>query len=47
MKLEELARILRLISANAEMPAFTIAEHLPFEAEGLRKLFADLPLFSR
>ena len=46
MTIEELGRILRLVAAHAETPAFTIAEYLPFEAERLAKMFESLPLFS-
>ena len=46
MTIEELGRILRLVSEKSETPAFTIAEYLPFEAERLAKMFEALPLFT-
>lgn len=46
MTIEELGRILRLVSEKSDTPAFTIAEYLPFEAERLAKMFEALPLFT-
>lgn len=46
MTIEELGRILRLVSEKSETPAFTIAEYLPFGAERLAKMFDGLPLFT-
>ena len=46
MTIEELGRILRLVSEKSETPAFTIAEYLPFEPERLAKMFEALPLFT-
>lgn len=46
MTIEELGRILRLVSEKSETPAFTIAEYLPFAAERLAKMFEALPLFT-
>ena len=46
MTIEELGRILRLVSEKVETPAFTIAEYLPFEAERLANVFESLPLFT-
>lgn len=46
MTIEELGRILRLVSEQSDTPAFTIAEYLPFEAERLAKMFEALPLFT-
>ena len=46
MTMEELAGILKLITENAEVPGFTIAEYLPFEAERLQHLFAGISLFT-
>lgn len=46
MTIEELGRILRIVSEKVETPAFTIAEYLPFEAERLAKVFESLPLFT-
>lgn len=44
--IEELGRILRIVSEKVETPAFTIAEYLPFEAERLANVFESLPLFT-
>lgn len=46
MTIEELGRILRIVSEKVETPAFTIAEYLPFEAERLANVFESLPLFT-
>lgn len=46
MTIEELGRILRIVSEKVETPAFTIAEYLPFEAERLANAFESLPLFT-
>lgn len=46
MTIEELRRILRIVSEKVETPAFTIAEYLPFEAERLANVFESLPLFT-
>lgn len=46
MTIEELERILRIVSEKVETPAFTIAEYLPFEAERLANVFESLPLFT-
>lgn len=46
MTIEELGRILRLVSEKSDTPDFTIAEYLPFEAERLAKMFEALPLFT-
>lgn len=46
MTMEELAGALRLIVENAEVPGFTIAEYLPFDAERLQRLFAGISLFT-
>lgn len=46
MTIEELGRILRLVSEKSETPAFTITEYLPFAAERLAKMFEALPLFT-
>lgn len=46
MTIEELGRILRIVSEKVETPAFTIAEYLPFEAERLANMFESLPLFT-
>lgn len=46
MTIEELGRILRLVSEKSDTPAFTIAEYLPFETERLAKMFEALPLFT-
>lgn len=46
MTIEELGRILRIVSEKVETPAFTIAKYLPFEAERLANVFESLPLFT-
>ena len=46
MTIEELGRILRIVSEKVETPAFTIAEYLPFEAKRLANVFESLPLFT-
>lgn len=46
MTIEELGRILRIVSEKVETPAFTITEYLPFEAERLANVFESLPLFT-
>lgn len=46
MTIEELGRILRIVSEKVETPAFTIAEYLPFVAERLANVFESLPLFT-
>ena len=46
MTIDELGRILRIVSEKVETPAFTIAEYLPFEAERLANVFESLPLFT-
>lgn len=46
MTMEELAHILHLIDAHAEIAGLTIAEYLPFDEEQLSRTFSGIRLFS-
>ena len=46
MKLEKLGQILRLITENADVVGFTVAEYLPFDEERLHKMLCGIKLFT-
>ncbi|TCP90087.1 arginase [Cricetibacter osteomyelitidis] len=46
MTMERLTEILQLISRNADVVGFTIAEYLPFDEHKLHKMFKSIRLFN-
>ncbi len=46
MKIEKLTSILKLISKNANVAGFTVAEYLPFDEEKLHKMFGKIGIFT-
>lgn len=46
MTMENLSKILRLITDNANVVGFTIAEYLPFDEHKLHKMLAEIKLFT-
>lgn len=46
MTLEKLSSILKCITEYGDVVGFTIAEYLPFDAQSLHNLFADIKLFT-
>lgn len=47
MTLQQVGRLIRDVSARAEVVGFSIAEYLPWDAMNLRAFFESLPLFGR
>jgi arginase len=46
MTMEKLSDVLKLITENADVIGFTIAEYLPFDEHKLHKMFADIKMFN-
>ena len=46
MKMEKLSEVLRLITENANVVGFTIAEYLPFDGHRLHKMLSGIRLFT-
>ena len=46
MKMEKLSEVLRLITENANVVGFTIAEYLPFDEHRLHKMLSGIRLFT-
>lgn len=46
MTMEKLTGILKLITENADVVGFTIAEYLPFDEHRLHKMFSKIRLFT-
>lgn len=46
MKLVEIARLLRDVSAKAEIVGLSITEHLPWDAFSLRETLSKIPIFN-
>lgn len=46
MTMEELSKVLKGITENADVVGFTIAEYLSFDEHKLHKMFADIRMFS-
>lgn len=46
MKMEKLGQVLKLITENADVVGFTVAEYLPFDELRLHKMFSEIKLFT-
>ena len=46
MKMEKLGQVLKLITENADVVGFTIAEYLPFDELRLHKMLSEIKLFT-
>ncbi len=46
MTMEKLSDVLKLITGNADVIGFTIAEYLPFDEHKLHKMLADIKIFT-
>ena len=46
MKMDKLGQVLKLITENADMVGFTVAEYLPFDELRLHKMFSEIKLFT-
>ena len=46
MKMDKLSEVLKLITGNADVVGFTVAEYLPFDEHRLHKMFAEIRLFT-
>lgn len=47
MKIEQLSRLLQLITDSSDVVGFTVAEYLPFDEERLHKMFEKMSLFTK
>ena len=46
MKMDKLAAVLQLITENAGVVGFTVAEYLPFDEHRLHKMLSGIKLFT-
>lgn len=46
MKMDKLASVLKLITENADVVGFTVAEYLPFDEHRLHKMLSGIKLFT-
>ena len=46
MTIEKLSGILHLITENADVIGFTVAEYLPFDEHKLHKMFTEIKMFT-
>ena len=46
MKIDKLSGILQIITNEADVVGFTVAEYLPFDEERLHEMFEKISLFT-
>ena len=46
MKMDKLAAVLKLITENADVVGFTVAEYLPFDEHKLHKMLSGISIFT-